>query len=113
MGGYGSWFLATAYPERYAAMVSTSGSGFQSAGLPPQEFTCRLTEVPVWAFHGELDNIADFSAIEQVVLDYESLCDTTVEWTAYPDAGHFLAYERAYRDPALYEWMLSHSPSGS
>jgi hypothetical protein len=36
-----------------------------------------------------------------------------VEWTAYPDAGHFETYERAYRDPALYDWMLSHTLSGT
>jgi len=112
MGGYGSWFLAAAYPERYAAMVSTSGSGFQAIVLPPEEFTCRLTEVPTWGLHGEQDVIALYDLIHGVVQDYEELCGTTVEWTAYPDAGHFETYERAYRDPALYDWMLSHTLAG-
>ena len=109
MGGYGSWFLAAAYPERYAAMASTSGSGFQAVVLPPEEFACRLTEVPTWGWHGEQDVIALYDLIEGVVRDYEALCNTTVSWTAYPDAGHFETYERAYRDPALYDWMLSHT----
>ena len=112
MGGYGSWFLAAAYPERYAAMVSTSGSGFQAIVLPPEEFACRLTEVPTWGLHGEQDVIALYDLIHGVVQDYEELCGTTVEWTAYPDAGHFETYERAYRDPALYDWMLSHTLAG-
>ena len=60
---------------------------------------------------GEQDVIALYDLIEGVVRDYEALCDTTVEWTAYPDAGHFETYERAYRDPALYDWMLSHTLS--
>jgi predicted peptidase len=28
MGGYGSWHLASAYPDRFAAIVSVAGSGF-------------------------------------------------------------------------------------
>ena len=112
MGGYGSWYVATAYPERYAAMVSTSGSAYAAANLPPEDFTCRLTAVPVWGFHGETDVIAEYDLIEGAVRDYETLCETTIEWTAYPDTGHLGAYERAYRDPALYDWMLSHTLSG-
>lgn len=113
MGGYGSWFLGSTYPERYAAMVSLSGSGYQSTELPAASFTCRLAEIPVWAIHGEQDLISEFGVSETVVRDYEELCNTTVDWTAYPDAGHFETYERAYRDPALYNWMLSHSRSGT
>jgi predicted peptidase len=113
MGGYGSWYLASTFPERYAAMASTSGSAYQSAELPPRGFTCRLAEVPVWGIHGEQDLIASFAVVEGAVRDYESLCDTTVKWTAYPGAGHFETYERAYRDPALYNWMLSHTRSGT
>jgi predicted peptidase len=112
MGGYGSWYEATAYPQRYAAVVSTSGSAYSSEVLPPAEFTCRLADVPVWGIHGERDDIADYALVESTVRAYERMCDTTVKWTSYPDAGHFETYERAYRDPALYDWMRSHSLSG-
>lgn len=112
MGGYGSWYEATAYPDRYAAMVSTSGSAYSSVVLPPEEFTCRLVDVPVWGIHGEQDVIAEYDLVEGSVREYEDMCDTTIKWTAYPDAGHFETYERAYRDPALYDWMLSHTLSG-
>ncbi len=112
MGGYGSWYLGSAYPERYAAVASLSGSAYQSVDLPDAEFTCRLAEVPVWAIHGEQDAISTFAFIERTVGEYQELCDTTVKWTTYPDAGHFETYERAYRDPALYNWMLTHTLSG-
>jgi predicted peptidase len=111
MGGYGSWYLATTYPERYAAMASLSGSAYQNVELPPEEFTCQLADVPVWGIHGEQDAISNYGVVYQTVLDYEELCDTTVKWTDYPDAGHFETYERAYRDPDLYNWMLSHTLS--
>ena len=109
MGGYGSWFMATRYPYSFAAMVSISGSGYRLRDLPPAETTCRLTELPIWAIHGANDSIADAGAITTVVELYQELCDDPIEWTLYPDEGHFGAYERAYRDPALYDWMLQHS----
>jgi len=109
MGGFGSWHIASHNPERYAAMASLSGSGYQQAATPPAEFACRLTEVPVWVIHGEQDLIAQYGAVRSQVEDWEELCDHEVKWTTYPEEGHFATYEIAYRDPALYEWFLSHT----
>lgn len=112
MGGYGSWHIATHYPERYAAMASLSGSGYQQAQPPEADFACRLAEVPVWVIHGEQDTIADYGAVRSQVEDWEELCDTEVKWTTYPDEGHFGTYETAYRDPAFYEWLLGQGRNG-
>ncbi len=109
MGGYGSWWVATAYPERFAAMVSISGSGYRTPFLPEPETLCRLVDVPIWAIHGALDQISDARVAAATVASYEELCSTDVEWTQYDDLGHIGAYERAYRDPALYVWLLEHS----
>ena len=32
---------------------------------------------------------------------------------SYPDAGHFATYERAYRDPKSYNWVLLPIRSGT
>ena len=109
MGGYGSWWLATAYPERFAALVSISGSGYRTPFAPEPETLCRLAEVPVWAIHGALDQISEAGASQMNALALEQQCTADVKWTLYEDEGHLGAYERAYRDPALYEWMLEHS----
>jgi predicted peptidase len=109
MGGFGSWHIASHNPERYAAMASLSGSGYQQAEVPPAEFACRLTEVPVWVIHGEQDMIAGYSAVISHVEAWEELCDAEVELTTYPDEGHFGTYETAYRDSAFYEWLLDHT----
>jgi len=108
MGGYGSWWLATAYPEKFAAMVSVAGSGYRTPVPPPSETVCRLQDIPVWAIHGEQDLISDAMANRMQVIALED-CGGKVEWTLYPDAGHGGTYERAYRDPSVYEWMLQHS----
>ncbi|MFQ5943294.1 MAG: alpha/beta hydrolase-fold protein [Anaerolineales bacterium] len=109
MGGYGSWWLATAYPERFAAMISISGSGYRTPFPPEQETLCRLEEVPIWAIHGALDRISEASASQMNALVLEEQCSVEVKWTLFEDEGHLGAYERAYRDPALYDWMLEHS----
>lgn len=107
MGGYASWHLATRHPERYAATVSVSGSGYQLQAIPPAEYSCRLAEVPVWGIHGMQDLIADYPPIRTQVEAWESLCDGAIKWTAYENEGHFGTIERAYRNPEVYEWMLA------
>ncbi len=109
MGGYGSWWLATAYPDRFAAMVSISGSGYRTPTTPEAEVICRLANLPVWAIHGAQDQISEPQASHINVLQLERECSGNVKWTLYEDEGHLGAYERAYRDPALYEWMLEQS----
>ena len=111
MGGYGSWWLATSYPEKYAAVVSISGSGYQSTLLPDAEFTCRMADIPVWGIHGESDQISEYPINERLINEYATMCNAEVLWTAYPETGHLGAYSRGYRDPAIYDWMLSQSRS--
>jgi predicted peptidase len=108
MGGYGSWWLATAYPERFAAMISISGSGYRTPQPPDEETVCSMRDLPVWAIHGGRDMISDPTAVKIHVLALAA-CGGEVEWTLYPEAGHFETYTEAYRDPALYDWLLSHS----
>jgi len=108
MGGYGSWYAAGTFPERFAAMASIAGSGFYLSYVPGTDVLCQLEEVPVWAIHGAEDQISDPLAVKMHVLALEE-CGGEVEWTLYPDAGHFETYDRAYRDPDLYAWMLAHT----
>lgn len=108
MGGYGSWFLATAHPERYAAMVSLSGSGWRQPVLPPGD-VCALADVPIRAIHGANDMISESGPNQSIVALYEIVCETDVYFEMYPDAGHFETYHRAYRDPELYDWLLGQS----
>jgi predicted peptidase len=108
MGGYGSWWLATAHPERFAAVVSISGSGYRSTTPPDEETVCKLRDVPVWAIHGARDMISDPTSVKLQVLTLAA-CGGEVEWTLYPDTGHVETYEQAYRDPALYEWLVAHA----
>jgi predicted peptidase len=108
MGGYGSWWLATAYPDRFAAVISVSGSGYRTPVPPEEETICKLRDTPLWAIHGDRDMISDPMANKMQVLALAA-CGGEVEWTLYPDMGHGETYDHAYRDPDLYTWLLQHS----
>lgn len=111
MGGYGSWYMATAYPQYFAAMVSISGSGYRTPILPESETLCRMKDIAVWAIHGAQDAISDPEASHFNAMGLQQSCGGEVKWTLYDDVGHFGTYERAYRDPELYRWMLEHTRS--
>lgn len=99
MGGYGTWTLAVAAPDRFAAIAPVSGGGDSDAA-------CVLRGLPVWAFHGAKDPVVPIKE-DQEMVDALRACGGDVKFTVYPDAGHD-AWTRAYEDPALYDWLLAH-----
>lgn len=106
-GGQGAWHIANRYPERFAAVVSVAGSGFYSVE-PVSEGACALADVPIWAIHGEADLISVYPIVRSEVDHWEQLCGSTVKWTGYPEIGHYQAFEIAYRDPAVFDWLSSY-----
>jgi predicted esterase len=97
MGGRGTWVLAIAYPDRFAAIAPICGS------IPEPEEASRIRHLPVWAFLGAKD---EDPSIRQMVAALEAT-GGNVRLTVYPDAGHN-AWTPTYANPAFYEWLLSH-----
>lgn len=99
-GGHATWRWGAAEPDRFAAIVPVSGRGDPSQA-------CRLKNTPLWAFHGDRDDIVtpfgSFAMVEAV-----RSCGGKPRLTIYPDTGHD-AWTRTYDDPALYAWMLEQS----
>jgi predicted peptidase len=100
MGGYGTWRLAAAYPERFAAAVPICGGG------DPQKIAAKLRDVPIWAFHGAKDLTVPLSESQEMV-DAVRAAGGDVRFTVYPDVAHD-SWVAAYDDPAVYDWLLSH-----
>jgi predicted peptidase len=102
MGGFGAWALGSRYPERFAAVVPVCGGGDPA-------MVCSLKDVPVWAFHGALDEVVSPDQSRHMV-DALKACGGNVRLTLYPDLAHD-SWTRTYDDPALYEWLLQqHKP---
>jgi predicted peptidase len=104
MGGYGVWALAMAYPQRFAALVPIAGGADYDGDDIPASI-CNLKDLPVWAFHGKLDNNVPYSESVNAV---ESLrkCGGEPRMTLYPESDHADAWNRAYADPELWAWLL-------
>lgn len=104
-GAHASWRWAAAAPGRFAAVVPVSGRGDPSTA-------CRLKDMPVWAFHGDRDDVVTPFGSFMIVEAIRS-CGGKPRFTIYPDTGHD-AWTRTYDDPALYDWLLSHrrAPQG-
>jgi predicted peptidase len=99
MGGYGAWALASAYPERFAAITPICGGG---RGFMAD----KLKDVPVWAFHGAKDNVVPLKESEEMVNAVKNR-GGDAKLTVYPEAGHD-SWTETYNNPQLYEWFLQH-----
>lgn len=97
MGGYGAWALATAYPQRFAALVPICGGGDPIKA-------CQIKSIPVWAIHGAKDNVVLPRESARMV-DALTACGGHVKYTLFESAGHD-AWTPAYNSPALYSWLL-------
>jgi len=100
MGGYGTWALASSYPERFAAIAPICGGG-------QTRMARRLRNVPIWAFHGAKDNVVPLARSEEMV-EAVKKAGGSVEFTVYPEANHD-SWTVTYENPKLFDWFLSHT----
>lgn len=100
MGGFGTWAIATSYPQRFAAIAPICGGG-------DVQLICGIKDVPVWAFHGAKDKVVPIERTQELV-DALKACGGDVRFTIYPDAGHD-SWTETYKNPDLYKWFLDHS----
>jgi predicted peptidase len=102
MGGFGTWDLASKYPNRFAAIAPICG-GSDSV----RRVARSLKEMPTWVFHGEKDQSVPFQQSVTLVDALKQAGNTDVQFTSYPDLGHD-CWTVTYDNPKLYDWFLSH-----
>ena len=101
LGGYGTWDWALKRPDLFAAIVPVAANSENPAANP-----CVLKDMPIWAFHGDQDDVVDplkgFAIVRAV-----DACKGSVRprMTIYPQMTHG-SWEPAYDDPALWRWLL-------
>ena len=109
MGGFGTWKLAVAHPELFAAIVPICGGGETiEVLLAARERGAALKSLPVWAFHGAKDPVVSLEESERMVNALKKLGGKEVKLTVYPEAQHD-SWTETYNNPELYEWLLKHS----
>jgi predicted peptidase len=98
MGGYGTWALAAACPDRFAAAAPICGGG-------DPRWAEQLKDLPIWVFHGAKDDTVPLSASEEMVRALKA-AGGNVQFTVYPSAGHD-CWTETYDNPQLYQWLLA------
>lgn len=105
MGGFGTWGLASLHPDRFAAIAPICGGLVHWVDL--ERAVQALKTMPIWTFHGAKDTIVPISQTERLV-DALRMAGSDVRFTVYPNANHD-SWTETYANPALYDWLLSHT----
>lgn len=102
-GGHATWRWAAAEPGRFAAIAPVAGRGDPATA-------CALKDLPVWALHGDRDDVVTPEGSFAMARAIRACGGRMSRLTIYPDLGHN-AWDPAYDDPELYLWLLSHRRS--
>jgi len=97
MGGYGTWELAMARPDIFAAAIPIAGVGNKA-------FVSNIRNLPVWAFHGRLDRNVPVSGSREPIAELRRL-GAKPRYSEYPDLAH-TCWDRAYATKGLWSWLL-------
>ena len=100
IGGFGTWDWALRRPDLFAAIAPIAANSENKSD------PCLLKDMPIWAFHGDQDDVVDPLAGFAVVRAIDA-CKGSVrpKMTVYPQMTHG-SWEPAYNDPALWRWLL-------
>ena len=102
MGGYGTWALAAAHPEKFAAIAPICGGGSQADAS-------KLAKLPIWVFHGAKDPTVPIKRSEEMVEALKA-AGANPKFTVYPEAGHD-SWTATYDNPEFYQWLLAQKRS--
>ena len=96
MGGYGTWSLAAAHPDMWAAIVPVCGGG------NPKDAE-KIKDIPCWCFHGDKDTAVNVSKSRDMI-EALKMAGGKPKYTEYPGVGHN-SWDAAYGDKELWKWL--------
>ncbi|MCL2700789.1 MAG: alpha/beta hydrolase-fold protein [Phycisphaerae bacterium] len=113
MGGFGTWNTAASYSDRFAAIVPLCG------GMDPEQ-AVWLKDMPIWAFHGDADNIVPVEYTRGPINRLREANGKTngetagkadgdtgvphIKYTEMPGVDHFIGH--VYNNREIYDWLL-------
>ena len=105
-GGFGTWYLGSKHPERFAAIAPVAGWGHPELVEPLAQ-----AGTPVWAFAGGLDPVIPveyfYPGLNRLKAARPSH-DQELRFTVHEDMGHDV-WRRVYAGEDFYQWLLQHS----
>jgi len=106
-GGFGTWFLASRHPDRFAAISSVVAWGHPDLAPP-----LAKRQTPVWVFAGGRDPAVPVRYFYPGLNTLEELGHPEVRFTIHEDMSHD-TWRRVYAGNDLYDWLLSHELGSS
>lgn len=100
-GGFGTWYLASKHPERFAAISPVVGWGHPGLVEP-----IATHQVPVWEFAGGRDQVVQSQYFYAGLNKLEALGHQDIRFTIHEDMGHD-TWKRVYAGEDLYNWLLT------
>jgi predicted peptidase len=110
-GGHGTWTIAAAHPEVFAALAPICGyvSAKHEGDPDPKdiaELVRKIKHLPVWAFHGLADDVVP-PVQTSAIVDALKAAGAGVKVSLYPGVNHG-SWDKAYREEELGKWFLEH-----
>lgn len=104
MGGYGTWDFILRYPALFKAAIPMCGAGDPSKAS-------QISTLPLWIFHGNEDGAVPVAGSRDMVNAINALGFNNREpfYTEY-NKDHVSAYETAFTEPNLVNWMFTAKP---
>ena len=99
-GGFGTWATAARHPEKFAAVAPVCGGG-------KTEWAKKFGPLPIWNFHGDADKVVPVG-LSRIMVEAVEKAGGRIKYTEYPGVRHD-SWTQTYRNPKLYDWLLSHS----
>lgn len=103
MGGYGTWSLAAAHPDKWAAIVPVCGGAGGGADRV-KETAEKVKAIPTWVFHGDQDSAVPVKFSRDLVEALKA-AGGKPKYTEYPGVGHN-SWDKAYGDKELWAWLF-------
>ena len=97
MGGFGTWSLAAAHPEKWAAIVPICGRGDPATAA-------KIKHIPCWCFHGDDDKAVKVDFCREMIKALKA-AGGQPKYDEYPGVGHN-SWDKAYGTAELYTWLL-------
>ena len=99
-GGFGTWYMASKYPNLFAAASPVVGWGHPDLMEP-----IAKRNLPLWVFSGGRDPVVEKRFFIPGLNKLEELGHTNLRYTIHDDMGHD-TWKRVYAGDDIYNWFL-------
>jgi predicted peptidase len=118
MGGHGTWYLAYRYPDLFAAMAPICGWVPElperkgsvpvvpaDSGPPVPALARQLRRVPIWIFHGEMDQVVPVARSREAAAALKAI-GAKARYTEYLGLDHD-SWDATYASREFVDWLFA------